>query len=193
MKRLPLLVCFAVLIVALASAEVGSAGGSQTVYLPLVVKSEVPTAQPTSTTAVPTASPTSQPQPTATSTLPPYYGDPAIDAIDGSGYIYSNDGEHYLGLVSSNCYASESIVNNYGTYGSPYGTYSIRNEYGTYGSPYSSQSANNPYTSTPPVVWRYYAGAWHAYAYVTENQFRTPRLDTSYLIAYLQWKGGCSD
>jgi hypothetical protein len=48
--------------------------------------------------------------------------------------IYANDGT-YLGLITTSKYHSDSIINDYGTYGSKYNSTSIRNTYGTYGSP----------------------------------------------------------
>jgi len=82
-------------------------------------------------------------------------------------YLVAEDGT-YLGKLTTNKFDSDSIFNEYGTYGSKYssksiwneyGTYgskysskSIWNEYGTYGSKYSSQSAFNDYTFTPPYI-----------------------------------------
>lgn len=58
----------------------------------------------------------------------------------------------YLGRLSSNPYASDSVSNRYGRYGSPYSLDSVNNPYGQYGSPYSPDSANNPYASNPPAI-----------------------------------------
>lgn len=63
-------------------------------------------------------------------------GPPALVAPDGT----------YLGTLSTNPYAPDSISNPYGKYGSPYSPNSINNPYGVYGSPYSPLSPNNPYT-----------------------------------------------
>ena len=59
-------------------------------------------------------------------------------------HIYggSNGGE-YMGCLNCNSYDSNSIWNEYGTYGSSYNSESIWNEYGTYGSKYSSFSPWN--------------------------------------------------
>jgi len=67
-------------------------------------------------------------------------------------YLYSNDQKTYLGKITIDKYDSESIWNEYGTYGSEYRTNSIMNKYGTYGSEYSSYSAMNTYASKPPVI-----------------------------------------
>ena len=53
-------------------------------------------------------------------------------------HLYSNDGRVYLGKLVTNKYDTDSIWNEYGTYGSQYSSNSIWNEYGTYGSAYSS-------------------------------------------------------
>jgi len=66
-------------------------------------------------------------------------------------YLFAEDGT-YLGKLTTNEFDSDSIFNEYGTYGSKYSSKSIWNEYGTYGSKYSSQSAFNDYTFTPPYI-----------------------------------------
>lgn len=64
--------------------------------------------------------------------------------------IVSSDGK-YLGRLSDK-YDSESVFNEYGTYGSKYQSASIWNKYGDYGSPYSTKSAFNQYTTDGPKV-----------------------------------------
>ena len=58
----------------------------------------------------------------------------------------------YLGCFTKNKYDSESIFNEYGTYGSKYSGNSIWNDYGQYGSKYSNLSAFNTYASEPPLI-----------------------------------------
>jgi len=67
---------------------------------------------------------------------------PKIIAADGT----------YLGRLSANPYAADSVSNPYGKYGSPYSPTSINNPYSQYGSPYSTMSPRNPYTTTAPVL-----------------------------------------
>ena len=69
----------------------------------------------------------------------------------GGGKIVATDAQ-YLGSLT-NKYNAESVLNQYGDYGSPYSNTSIYNRYGNYGSPYSSKSAYDPYTSTPPKIF----------------------------------------
>lgn len=66
--------------------------------------------------------------------------------------LYSNDLKTYLGKMTTNEFDSDSIFNDYGTYGSKYNSKSIWNEYGTYGSSYSSESAFNKYATKPPAI-----------------------------------------
>lgn len=66
--------------------------------------------------------------------------------------MLAQDGKNtYLGRIT-NSYDSESIFNDYGTYGSAYNSSSIWNQYATFGSEYSSHSATNQYTTTPPMI-----------------------------------------
>ncbi|ABA24700.1 hypothetical protein Ava_D0035 [Trichormus variabilis ATCC 29413] len=74
---------------------------------------------------------------------------PAV--ANAQAVIMGGDGS-YLGLVSSDSYAEESICNKYGTYGSPYQENSIFNQYGTYGGTYSELGAYNPRAGRPPAL-----------------------------------------
>lgn len=58
----------------------------------------------------------------------------------------------YLGCLNCSEYASDSIMNKYGTHGSKYSSDSIFNQYSDYGSHYSSYGACNPYATDPPVI-----------------------------------------
>lgn len=69
--------------------------------------------------------------------------------IEGASVI-ADDGK-FLGKVA-NQYSSDSILNEYGTHGSPYSSDSIWNQYGQYGGAYSSLSPFNPNTSSPPML-----------------------------------------
>ncbi len=71
---------------------------------------------------------------------------------NAESFIVANDGQ-YLGKLSLNRFDPESILNNYGLYGSQYSVTSIYNKYSMYGSQYSSLSPFNPFTSTPPHIY----------------------------------------
>ncbi len=59
----------------------------------------------------------------------------------------------YLGRLSTNRYAADSVSNQYGQYGSRYSPVSVNNRYGAYGSPYSPNSAANPYAVSAPRIY----------------------------------------
>ena len=86
-------------------------------------------------------------------------------------------GATFLGRVTSNQFAADSIGNQFGTYGSPFSAFSIFNTFGAYGSQFSSTSAFNDFASNPPIITN-----GSAAAYLTTNQFRTPRIDTRALL-----------
>lgn len=62
------------------------------------------------------------------------------------------DHRTYLGCLNCSEYATDSVLNQYGTYGNRYSSTSIWNRYSDYGSPYSLYSACNGYASDPPVI-----------------------------------------
>ena len=82
------------------------------------------------------------------------------------------DHDVYLGCLNCDSYNSNSIWNEYGTYGSSYNSKSIWNEYGSYGSEYSSTSPFNSYASDPPVIVDKDGGF---YGYFTINEYKSKR------------------
>jgi hypothetical protein len=70
----------------------------------------------------------------------------------GPSYLEAVDGQ-FLGKITNDPYDRDSILNEYGPYGSPYSTTSIFNEYSDYGSQYGNNSVNNPYCSSPPRLY----------------------------------------
>jgi hypothetical protein len=81
------------------------------------------------------------------------------------------DHKIYLGCLSCNEYASDSVLNEYGSHGSPYESESIFNRYGEYGSRYQSYSACNPFASDPPVI---VDEDGNYYGRLTINKFKGP-------------------
>lgn len=104
-----------------------------------------------------------------------------ISILDGEAILIAHDGT-YLGLISSNQYDSQSIINPYGSYGSKYASKSIMNQYGSYGGEYASKSPFNKYTSTPPRIYldNQFIG------YLTVNAYKASAINTYSLIGYLQ-------
>lgn len=78
--------------------------------------------------------------------------------------------KEFLGCYNCSSYASDSICNSYGTYGSAYSSY-IFNAYSTWGSEYSSKSPWNAYSSdeeVPILVDR----SGNYYGFFTINVYR---------------------
>lgn len=92
----------------------------------------------------------------------------------------------YLGCLNCSEYATDSVFNKYGTYGSEYSSTSIYNSYGQYGSPYSSMSPCNPYATDPPVV---VDEDGNFYGYLTLNQYKSGAITDARIRAWL--KGVC--
>lgn len=88
----------------------------------------------------------------------------------------------YLGCLTCPEYATDSVRNQYGSYGSAYSSTSIFNRYGQFGSPYSSYSACNPYASDPPVI---VDGIGAFYGRLTLNRYHRQALRTPELLAWL--------
>ena len=92
----------------------------------------------------------------------------------------------YLGCLNCSEYASDSVFNNYGSYGSEYSSRSVHNSYSQYGSPYSAHSPCNPYASNPPVV---VDKDGNFYGYLTLNQYKSGAMTDARIIVWL--KGVC--
>jgi hypothetical protein len=88
----------------------------------------------------------------------------------------------YLGCVNCSQYDAESIMNQYGQYGSAYSTTSLLNHYGEFGSKYSMYGACNPYASDPPVI---VDGAGQFYGRLTINAYNSQRTRDPRLLAWL--------
>lgn len=164
---------------------------------PTLTPSPEPTTSPTVTpkptlkpkpTNTPTPIPTPTPTITVTTTQSQLLVPPANVSLDvelaaGSIYLMASDGQ-YLGILSTNKFLANSILNEYGNYGSKFSATSIFNEYGQYGGQYSTKSPFNPYTTTPPKIM--YGG--NSIGYLTTNKFLSGAIDTNGFIGYLKSK-----
>ncbi len=106
-----------------------------------------------------------------------------FELMDGNAFIMASDGE-FLGNISSDRFASKSILNDVGSHGSSVASKSIFNNVGTYGSEVSPKSAWNKLATSPPKVFveEKFIG------YLTTNELKTPRIDPYALIGYLKSK-----
>lgn len=74
-----------------------------------------------------------------------------IPQLDGNAYLMGNGGT-FVGLVSSDRTASNSICNPSGPFGSRNGVLSIRNRAGNLGNLFSQISAYNSNANQPPIL-----------------------------------------
>jgi len=95
--------------------------------------------------------------------------------------IYAADST-YLGTISRDRYAKESIANPHSVYGNSFNTGSLFNQFGQYGNPFSLLSPFNHYTRTPPRIVR----GQELVAYFTVNEWISPRIDPTALLAWIK-------
>ena len=110
-------------------------------------------------------------------------------ASPSSGKLMIFGGENhdvYLGCLNCSEYATDSVFNEYGSYGSAYSATSIYKTYGQYGSAYSSLSPCNPYAANPPVVVE---DNGTFYGYLTVNEYKSGVIPDATIRAWL--KGVC--
>ena len=88
----------------------------------------------------------------------------------------------YLGCLSCGEYESDSIFNQYGSFGSKYSSTSLTNPYSEFASRYSSYSACNPYASDPPVI---VDSQGDFYGRLTVNPYNPQRLSDDELMGWL--------
>jgi hypothetical protein len=96
--------------------------------------------------------------------------------------IIADDGQ-FLGVISKNEFSAESIINQFGKYGSEFSTTSIFNEFAKYGGEISRLSPYSEITSSPP---RIFTPRGTLIGYLTKNPIKTPNIDPHFLIALLK-------
>lgn len=99
-------------------------------------------------------------------------------------FLLAQNGQ-FLGILSSNKYQADSVMNEYGVYGSKYSSTSIFNQYSQYGSRYGFYSPFNPYTSTPPQIIL----KGQLVGLLTANTFLQNRLDPHQLFDWIYENG----
>ena len=99
----------------------------------------------------------------------------------GQSYLIAAD-DQFLGNITDNAYDSNSLLNTYGPYGSPYSPTSIFNMYSPYGSPYGQFSLRNSYSTQPPKL--FLNGRFRGN--VSENQYIQDRIPAETFLYSLQ-------
>ena len=103
-----------------------------------------------------------------------------FSTLDGAT-IVADDGQ-FLGVITKNRVASNSILNSVGSYGSRVSSTSIFNQVGQYGGRVSRLSPFNRAASSPPRIYK----GNEFIAYLTINTTKQPRIDPNALIGWLQ-------
>jgi hypothetical protein len=99
------------------------------------------------------------------------------DKPKGDSFLKAQD-DQFLGRITTNKYDKDSIINQYGPYGSKYSGTSIFNQYSPYGSRYGAFSVNNPFCQQPPRLFI----NGNFIAYITNNVNINPKIDSSTFI-----------
>lgn len=77
----------------------------------------------------------------------------ADSVIHGPLKLIADDSKHtYLGMLTTNKFDTESVFNEFGTYGNKFNLKSIYNEFGTFGGEFSLYSPFNESTLSPPLI-----------------------------------------
>ena len=75
-------------------------------------------------------------------------------AQNNTGFFVVGQDGAFLGVVSNDKFASDSICNQHGQYGSPHRVTSVWNKYGQYGGTHTVMGAYNPNAQRPPVIFQ---------------------------------------
>ncbi|BDT71806.1 hypothetical protein os4_13340 [Comamonadaceae bacterium OS-4] len=73
------------------------------------------------------------------------------DILNGAVIIAQDSSDTFLGKVASS-FDSQSIFNEFGTYGNEFSSKSIWNEFSTFGNGFNSNSPFNEFSSSPPML-----------------------------------------
>lgn len=102
------------------------------------------------------------------------------NSANEKSYLQAGDGQ-FLGTITTNKFDRDSLLNQYGSFGSKYSPTSIFNKYGSYGSRYGQWSVLNPHCASPPRLFINGKFLTH----ITCNSFIKPRIifeDFEYLL-----------
>jgi len=104
-----------------------------------------------------------------------------LGELEGCAIVAAD--RQFLGVVTSNAFNTDSVLNEYGPYGSRFSQVSILNAFGPYGGEYATLSPFNQYTSTPPMLVCEGRGG---VAYLTRNRAMAPAVDPHLLLGFLR-------
>ncbi len=90
--------------------------------------------------------------------------------------------KQYLGCITCSEFDSNSICNEFGTYGNSFSSKSIWNEFSEFGNEFNADSPWNEYSSSAPVI---VDKSGNFYGYFTINQYHRKRTEISLLRYFL--------
>jgi hypothetical protein len=114
--------------------------------------------------------------------------EPSSIATRLEGCIVAAQDGQFLGRITADSKAAESVVNESGRNGSKASKTSIFNASTSYGGPRDPMSAFNPAAESPPSIFC----RDHFEAFLTTNPGKTPAVDPRLLIAVLRSSASCS-
>ena len=83
--------------------------------------------------------------------LRPAHAQDVCSILNGSVIVAQDPNNTILGKIT-NSFDSDSIFNEFGTYGSEFSSNSIWNEFSTFGNEFNSDSPFNEFSSSPPMI-----------------------------------------
>lgn len=108
-----------------------------------------------------------------------------LSAMDKIMIFGGSNHDVYLGCLNCSEYDSDSVLNEYSSYGSEYSSNSIFNEYSQYGGEYSSYSPCNEYATYPPVI---VDENGNFFGYLTVNEFKSKAIKDNNILNWLKYK-----
>ena len=86
-----------------------------------------------------------------TAELLPAHAQDICSLVSGSVIVAQDSRNTVLGKIT-NSFDSDSIFNEFGTYGSEFSSDSIWNEFSTFGNEFNSESPFNEFSPSPPMI-----------------------------------------
>src|SRR5690606_34874316 len=98
--------------------------------------------------------------------------------LDGAVIVAQDRQNTVLGKVT-NSFDSDSIFNEFGTYGNEFSSKSIWNEFSTFGNEFNSDSPFNEFSTNPPMLIK----RGRVIGYLSANSFNEPAIAPNLLKA----------
>jgi hypothetical protein len=83
--------------------------------------------------------------------MPSVAAQDVCNSLDGASIIAQDSDNTFLGKIT-NSFDSDSIFNEFGTYGNEFSSDSIWNEYSEFGNEFNGESPFNEFSSDPPMI-----------------------------------------